>query len=387
VQNAILNTLLCPIKPMRQKAELLRKPKKASSPKAGFNPARRRFLRAVAFGGAALGTAITAGGCTSFQMVRAAIKSSKEEKIFAGLSCPKMPSPQELPDLKADWEIIKNNLHMFTSSEKSSLKGKHEEWLSLSGFLHPESLPPADGMAEIGKHVFAVYQAASRGSGMLITPRHVLTAAHVVDGSKVFTPSIWTSPNPGEEPGQYEWSIKTTLRKEMDLALLTFARNTFPMDASGPLVRMHHGVPTPGSTAHVIGYPHRELKTHGYNTSLLKVDCEVMRYSPPTSTIGLRLVGERPLLGEAPYLDYARAGGIRDVHGMSGSPVVSGDGRILGLQHHFNSNSELFGVQEGGVLIASGTRAIRTLVTDYLLEKVARPIIACAQAIRERLSD
>jgi hypothetical protein len=348
-------------------------------PKSRSNPGRRDFLKAAAFGGAALAIASAAGGCVSLPIIGGTSTRAEDEKLFTAISGPGIPCLRELPSLEEEWKLIAENHCMLTPAETVSIKGLYQEWESLLEFLNSSPLPPCGGLPELRNLVFPVRKHKSSASGTLITPRHVLTAAHVV--GEGFGSGIIFDQGPGFPSRDCVPLLKTTLKPETDLALLTLAHTTYSTNDSIPAAKLHPDGPIYGSPVHVFGYPRRESGAHGVPTSLIRVDCTANLYSSQTSTLAISPVGEQSAAGpERSCIIYPK-GRIPEFSGLSGGPVASADGRILGVAGP--RKGELLGAMPG--LLASGTGAIRVLITDYLLENVAKPIMARAREIRVKL--
>lgn len=393
---------------MRQTRNPVRKPAQRV-PRTPERHGRRLFLRRTALSAAGLAL-VAGGGCTPISIIMKTPRGPGAENEFAMVAGEDIGSPRELPDIENDWGLLSENFRMFTQRKIDYLKRLREEWVSLSEFVRPDHLSFGQGLSSVQRLVFPVHQGKAWGSGTLITPRHILTAAHVVArpgealkklksprrmfasahvaiGEGIFIPPTQSGYDAGAEKGESVpriIPIDYTLNPKLDLALLTLPQGAFGMDASVPLAKLHSGGPRRGSRVYVLGYPIRDPTVFGYHDILARVDCISNLYSPEASFLAVNALGEEPLVKKMPFYDY-RTQGAPNHGGLSGAPVVSRSGKILGTFGAHNYIEKL-GAQPNELLMASGSKAIRILVTDYLIDSVAIWIRHTARELRKRLS-
>lgn len=334
---------------------------------APMNNSRRTFLK----GGAALAlgaAAVSQAGCIALPLVGESLGPGDLDMVSG-----RLPSLSPLPKIKVEARLLSDSYGTLSRDSRREVRSALSEWYSLSSFSAP-SLNPHGlryiGLDSVSRLVFPVVRADSYGifinsygSGVFITPRHVLSAAHVLRDSPLSRLRLRVSQPDGK--AAYVPFSAAAIRTGIDLALFKvhpdFSLPSIGDDDSRPVAVLSPRLPASFSSAYLLGYPRRRHS----NTTLLSIIGMVARTSSYSDSFSFLGFGERSVLhqdGAEPGYSSSRGATL---HGSSGGPVVGTSGQVLGIASMGTEND---------FCVAMGPLRIRIVVTSYLSEVVAPKI-------------
>jgi len=167
-----------------------------------------------------------------------------------------------------------------------------------------------------------------QGSGFLVGGRYVLTSGHSLVGHTPSSIRVTLEDGRAFDATVVESSFAAFASTNVDLALLKVATDE-------DLPSLEVGAPTSGEAVIALGYPGK----HGVNRAGLVVSGQAYREEPLRPLAAVAVVEDT-----SPVVLRPVAGSII-TGGMSGSPVIDGDGRAIGILNQVSSYPDKDGVR------------------------------------------
>jgi len=336
---------------------------------------RRGFLKKAA-PVAIAGLAAANSGCIVLPLVGEALgaKPSKGLDSVVGL----LPPTPKLPNMRQDIDLLLDYFEQLDLYTQQNVRSVLFEWYPLTSFVNSSRnpfMPSSTDLDSIKKMVFPIVRSdGAYGSGVLITPNHVLSAAHVVNDLPLNQSFLQVAQdrNGGYVDIPFTHAI---IRNDLDLAVLRlspeYTITEFGNEPLKPLATLSARLPASFSSVYLFGYPPGGFESR----ALLMLRSKVAQNSASSDSFSFLSFGEENVISgtRAGYSPGQRVALV----GSSGGPVVDSSGTILGIQSR--------GPEDEPYSIAMGPERIRITVIDYLIDHIAPKIRELANQIRSRL--